>query len=486
MISFLAAIRPALPELFLALAALVLLVGGVLVQGTRDGGGKRLTGLAVAALLVAFLLMLGMPSDRVITFSGLFVMDGFAAYAKTLILIGAGFALILSVRYNQREGIDRFEYPVLVLFAVCGMMAMVSANDLLSLYIGLELQSLALYVLAAFKRDTVRSTEAGLKYFVLGALSSGMLLFGASLLYGFTGTTNFEGIAGVLGQGGDGVAIGALVGIVFLSVGIAFKCSAVPFHMWTPDVYEGAPTSVTAFFSVAPKVAALALFIRVLTGPLGGLVHEWQQIVWFLSAASMILGGYAAISQTNIKRLMAYSSIGHVGYALMGLAAGTPDGVRGVLIYLGIYLFMNVGCFSIILSMGRNGQMLENISDFAGLARSRPGTAFALALFMLSMAGIPPLAGIFAKVVVFLPALHAGLYTLAIIGALTSVLACFYYLRLVKVMYFDEPAEALDPTIPGGGERFAMIVSAVVVLFFCLVPGKFIAIASAAAATLFR
>jgi NADH-quinone oxidoreductase subunit N len=484
--TFFDSIRPALPELFLAVAALALLLIGALTQGPREAGGKRLTGLAIAVLFGTFLLLMQLPSTRTTAFSGLFIMDFFAAFSKVLILVGAGFALILSVRYNQREGIDRFEYPVLVLFAVVGMFTMVSANDLLTLYIGLELQSLALYVLAAFKRDTVRSTEAGLKYFVLGALSSGMLLFGISLLYGFTGTTNFQGIAQNLTQGGEQAQIGALVGIVFLLVGIAFKCSAVPFHMWTPDVYEGSPTSVTAFFSVAPKVAALSLLARVLIGPLGGLASEWQQIVWFLSAASMILGGYAAISQTNLKRLMAYSSIGHVGYALMGLAADSQDGVRGLLIYLGIYLFMNVGTFSIILSLGRDGKMVEKIDDLSGLAKSRPGLALALAIFMLSMAGIPPLAGIFAKIVVFMPALHAGLYTLAIIGALTSVLACFYYLRIVKVMYFDEPAEALDKSIPGGGERFTMVVAVLVVLFFCLVPGKFIAIASTAAATLFQ
>jgi NADH-quinone oxidoreductase subunit N len=303
-------------------------------------------------------------------------------------------------------------------------MMMIAANDLISLYVGLELQSLALYVLASFQRDSLRSTEAGLKYFVLGALASGMLLYGASMVYGFSGTTSFDMLAKNFADGGT-VSIGLIIGVVLIAVGLAFKVSAVPFHMWTPDVYEGSPTPVTAFFSVAPKIAAMALFVRVMVGPFGGLLNEWRQVIWFISVASMLLGAFAAINQRNIKRLMAYSSIGHVGYALIGLAAGTAIGVRGILVYLAIYLFMNIGTFTIILCMRRNGKLVEGIDDLAGLSRTQPGLALAFAIFMFSMAGIPPLAGFFAKVYVFLAAIDAGLYALAVIGVLASVVGAF-------------------------------------------------------------
>jgi NADH-quinone oxidoreductase subunit N len=370
-----------------------------------------------------------------------------------------------------------------VLLSTTGMMMMIAANDLISLYVGLELQSLALYVLASFQRDSLRSTEAGLKYFVLGALASGMLLYGASMVYGFSGTTSFDMLAKNFADGGT-VSIGLIIGVVLIAVGLAFKVSAVPFHMWTPDVYEGSPTPVTAFFSVAPKIAAMALFVRVMVGPFGGLLNEWRQVIWFISVASMLLGAFAAINQRNIKRLMAYSSIGHVGYALIGLAAGTAIGVRGILVYLAIYLFMNIGTFTIILCMRRNGKLVEGIDDLAGLSRTQPGLALAFAIFMFSMAGIPPLAGFFAKVYVFLAAIDAGLYALAVIGVLASVVGAFYYLRIVKLMYFDEPAGSFDKTI-GREMQAVILVSALVIMFFFVHPGLVVDGADAVASALF-
>jgi NADH-quinone oxidoreductase subunit N len=360
----------------------------------------------------------------------------------------------------------------------------VSANDLISLYIGLELQSLSLYVVASFRRDSRRSSEAGLKYFVLGALSSGMLLYGASLIYGFAGTTSFDGLATLFkGLGGEGSSVGLVVGLVFVISGLAFKVSAVPFHMWTPDVYQGAPTPVTAFFAVAPKIAAIALFVRVLMGPFGVMIGDWQQVVIVLSAASMVLGAFAAIWQTNIKRLMAYSSIGHVGYALIALAAGTEAGVRGVLVYMAIYLAMNVGTFCCILAMRRTGRMVEGIDDLAGLARTHPMVAMALAAMMFSMAGIPPLAGFFGKFYIFVAAIDAGLIPLAVIGVLTSVVGAFYYLRIIKIMYFEEPVDAFDGKLPGE-VRAVLVAATLFVMFFSLRPGLIVDGAAVAAQTL--
>src|SRR5437899_2836406 len=389
----------------------------------------------------------------------------------------------MGMRHNEEHGIARFEFPVLVLLATTGMMVMISANDLITLYVGLELQNLALYVVAAFNRDSVRSSEAGLKYFVLGALSSGMLLYGASLIYGFTGTTAFDDLTKLLTSSMP-VETGVLIGLVFVVVGLAFKVSAVPFHMWTPDVYEGAPTPVSAFFAVAPKLAALALFIRFLIEPFGALIGEWRQIIIFLSIASMVLGAVAAIAQQNIKRLMAYSSIGHVGYALIGLAAGTANGIRGVLVYLAIYLFMTVGTWAAILCMRQKGQMLEGISDLSGLGRSQPGVALALAIFMFAMAGIPPTAGFFSKLYIFLAAIDAHLVGLAVIGVVTSVVGAFYYLRIVKVMYFDEPLGVFDRPI-AVELKWVLAVTAVVTMFFILLPDPIVGSADAAAAALF-
>jgi NADH-quinone oxidoreductase subunit N len=473
---------PILPELLLAAAAVALLMLGVFRKGDCT---RNATLLAIVAMVGALVLVGVISGGRQVAFSGMFVVDGFGAFTKTLVLVGAALTAAMSYPYLIREKIGRFEYPVVMLFATLGMMMMVSANDFLSLYLGLEMQSLSLYVLAAYHRDNLRATEAGLKYFVLGALASGMLLYGASLVYGFAGTTSFDALARVFGtEHGPRVHLGVIAGMVFIMAGLAFKISAVPFHMWTPDVYEGAPTPVTAFFSVAPKIAALSLFIRVLIGPFGELSHQWSQVIVAIAIASMVVGAFAAINQTNIKRLMAYSSIGHVGFALVGLAPGTADGVQAVLVYLSIYLFMSVGTFAVILSMRLKGRMVEGIADLSGLARTNPTMAFVMAVLMFSMAGIPPLAGFWGKFYVFMAAVKAGMWTLSILGVLASVVAAYYYLRIIKVMYFDEPAEAFDgPT--DRPMKLVMVVSTLVVLVFTFIPGPLLTSAKAAAQALF-
>jgi NADH-quinone oxidoreductase subunit N len=474
------ALAPAYPEIWLALASMALLIFGVF---RGDTSTRLVSWLAVAVLAVAILLVAMQPAGSVTTFGDMFIADGFGRFAKVLILLGSAFSIIQSLGYIRYERMERFEYPVLILLASTGMMMMVSANDLIALYLGLELQSLSLYVLAAFKRDSGRATEAGLKYFVLGALSSGMLLYGSSMIYGFAGSTSFPLIAKAL-AGGGGASIGLVVGIVFLCAGLAFKVSAVPFHMWTPDVYEGAPTPVTAFFAVAPKVAAMALFVRSLLSPFGEIAHDWQQIIIVVSALSMILGAFAAIAQSNVKRLMAYSSIGHVGYALIGLAAGTQEGVRGILIYLAIYLAMNVGTFAIILSMRQKDRMVEGVQDLAGLAKTHPGMALLLAAFMFSLAGVPPLAGFFGKFYVFMAAINAKLYVLAVLGVLSSVVGAYYYLRIVKIMYFDEAAEPLAKPVRGELGAVMTVTGLFTILFFVM-PGPLLAAAETAAKALF-
>jgi NADH-quinone oxidoreductase subunit N len=426
-----------------------------------------------------------MGSKDATAFGGLFIVDRFGVFFKVLVLAGSSLAIVMSMDYIEREGMSRFEFPVLMLLSTVGMLLMLSANDLISLYLGLELQSLALYVVAAFRRDDLRSTEAGMKYFVLGALSSGMLLYGASMVYGFTGTTAFVDIAASLTQPASGAPpVGVIVGIVLVIAGLAFKVSAVPFHMWTPDVYEGAPTPVTAFFAAAPKLAAMGLLVRVMMEPFGHMVAQWQQIIVFVSIASMVLGAVAAINQENIKRLMAYSSIGHVGYALVGLAAGTREGVIGVLVYMAIYLVMNVGTFGCILLMRQKGRMVEGIGDLAGLSKTKPAMAAALAILMFSMAGIPPMAGFFGKLFVFQAAVNVGLYWLAVIGVVASVVSAFYYLRIIKVMYFDEPVESLDRST-GWMMNGIIAVSSLAILLFFALPGPLIDSAAAAAASLF-
>ena len=398
---------------------------------------------------------------------------------KILAYAGSAFAIVMSLDYLDKAKQQTFEYPMLILLSTVGMGMLISAGDLIALYLGLELMSLALYVVAASNRDSVQSTEAGLKYFVLGALSSGMLLYGCSLIYGFTGNVSFVGIAKASGQGG----IGLIFGLVFLFAGFCFKVSAVPFHMWTPDVYEGAPTPVTAFFAAAPKIAAMAIFARATISAFPGITPQWQQIVVFVAIASMALGAFAAIGQTNIKRLMAYSSIGHMGFALIGLAAGTAEGIQGVLVYMAIYLAMTVGTFAVILSMRRDEGMVEKISDLSGLARSNPPLAFFLALLLFSLAGIPPLAGFFAKYYVFLGAIKAGLYGLAVIGVLASVVGAYYYLLIVKIMYFDEPAKAFNP-VPGELKAVLGVAGLFNLLYF-VYPAPLITAAGIAAKSLF-
>lgn len=469
---------PAAAEIFLAIAGMVLLLVGVF---RGEGSLRLLSWLTIAVFAVTAVIVMVRGADGE-AFFGLFITDAFAQFAKLLILLGAALAIILSIGYLEREKAGRFEYPILILFATLGMLLMVSANDLLMLYMGLEMQSLALYVIASIRRDTLRSTEAGIKYFVLGALSSGMLLYGCSMIYGFTGSTSFEGLALAV-AGAETPSVGLVVGLVFLITGLAFKVSAVPFHMWTPDVYEGAPTPVTALFAVAPKVAAIALFLRVMSDPFGEILGSWQQVIVFASIASMAVGALAAIMQTNIKRLMAYSSIGHMGYALVGIAAGTEAGATGVLIYLATYIFMNVGTFACILAMRRDGRLVENLSDLSGLSKTHPMMALALMVFMFSMAGIPPLAGFFGKWYVFMSAVEAGLIVLAVIGVLTSVIGAFYYLRIVKIMYFDDAAEPLDPGV-STDLRVILYGSAVVTLFFFLVLSPVYNSAQTAAASL--
>jgi NADH-quinone oxidoreductase subunit N len=472
---------PALPEIVLALFGMALMMLGVFAPEKR--AFKTVGAFSIAALLATLLLVLTGPGGRGVALNGLFVADGFAVYMKVLVLIGSIVTLVMSDRFLRREGMARFEYPVLVVFATLGMMMMLSANDLIALYLGLELQSLSLYVVAAFQRDSLRSTEAGLKYFVLGALSSGLLLYGASLIYGYAGTTEFASLARVVSAGQ--APVGLIIGLVFLIAGLAFKVSAVPFHMWTPDVYEGAPTPVTAFFSVAPKIAALGLFLRVMIGPFDGMIAEWRQVIVFISVLSMVLGALAAISQTNIKRLMAYSSIGHVGYALIGLAAGNRAGVTAVLVYMTIYLFMNIGTFACILAMRRQGSMVEGIDDFAGLGKTNPKMALAMLIFMFSLAGIPPLGGFFGKLYVFMAAIQAGLVTLAIIGVVTSVVGAYYYVRIVKIMYFDDAADSFDKPI-GKGLGAVLAVTAVVTLLFFVGLSPVVEVADAAAASLLQ
>ncbi|MAL41150.1 NADH-quinone oxidoreductase subunit NuoN [Thalassospira povalilytica] len=467
----------ALPEMFMAVSALALLMLGVFAG--KDKAFRTVSWLAVAVQVVAIILV--MTGEGGTAFFGQFSADAFAKFCKVMILIGSATGIIMAMNFAERENMARFEFPILITLATLGMMAMVSATDMLSLYLGLELQSLALYVVAAIRRDTVRSTESGLKYFILGSIASGILLYGMSMVYGFTGSTNFSVLAEILTAGN--LPVGAMVGMAFIFAGLCFKVSAVPFHMWTPDVYEGAPTPVTSFFAVAPKIAGLALFIRVAIGPFGGVVEDWQQIIVLISILSMAVGSFAALRQENIKRLMAYSSIGHVGFALVGLAAGTKDGVTGILVYLGIYLVMNLGTFAVILCMRRNDRMAEEITDLAGLAKTKPLMAAITAILMFSMAGIPPLAGFFGKFYVFKAAVDAGLVTLAVIGLVTSVVSAYYYLRIIKVMYFDEPVEGFDRN--GTEMNVIMAVATIVILAFVFFPNLLMDSAAAAAASLF-
>ncbi|MFG5380378.1 MULTISPECIES: NADH-quinone oxidoreductase subunit NuoN [unclassified Yoonia] len=467
-----------MPEIVLAVYAMAALIGAVYT--TKDGMAPLLT-WATSGLFVLLAVWIGINGQGTsIAFGGMFVDDGFARFAKITILLSAAAVLLMSEAYMQRRGLLRFEYPLLVALAVVGMMVMVSAGDLMALYMGLELQSLSLYVVAALRRDSVKSTEAGLKYFVLGALSSGLLLYGASLTYGFAGTTLFSGI---IEATADEPSLGLLFGLVFLLAGFAFKVSAAPFHMWTPDVYEGSPTPVTAFFATAPKVAAMALFARVVHDAFGGIVGDWQQIVAFLSVVSMFLGAVAAIGQTDIKRLMAYSSIAHMGFALMGLAAGTAFGVQAMLIYMAIYVTMNVGTFAFILGMERDGRPVTNIDSLRMYSKRQPLRALAMLVLLFSLAGVPPMVGFFGKFYVLRAAYEGGLAWLAVAGVIASVIGAFYYLRIVYYMYFGEEGEALDgkmnPVLWTFLMASALIMVVGVVNLFGIEP-----MAAAAAATL--
>ncbi len=467
----------ALPEVILAIGILALLLFGAL-RGERSS--DVIAELAMGVLALAITVILIGAHSRGNVFDDAYVNDGFARFMKVLALSGSLISLILSRDYLKREGIDQFEYPVLILIATLGMLVLTSANSLIALYLGFELMSLALYVVAAFHRDNLRASEAGLKYFVLGALSSGMMLYGASLIYGYAGTVTFPGIAAALT---GAPKIGIIFGLVFLMAGLAFKMSAVPFHMWTPDVYQGAPTPVTAFFASAPKMAAVAITVRVTMIAFPAITGQWRQIVVFISIASMALGAFAAIGQTSIKRLMAYSSIGHMGFALVGLAAGSQAGVQGIAIYMAIYLVMTLGTFAVILSMRVKGREVESIEDLSGLARTDGLLAFILAMLMFSLAGIPPLAGFFAKYYVFLAAVQSGLFPLAVIGVVLSTVAAYYYLRVIKIMYFDEPAPAFDRA-PLAVRGVAIVMGAVTLLFW-VYPGPVVAAATAAAKSLF-
>lgn len=456
-------ILPALPEMLLACVALLLVLVAA-YGGDSAANAKRVCSMAMGAIVIAAAMLWQGSGLATTAFSGMFSADSFSAYMKLLVLVGTFAALYMSISPLEQDDINKPEFSLLVLLAVVGMMLMISANDLMSLYMAVELQSLPLYVVAAMRTNSLRSSEAGLKYFLLGALSSGMLLYGASLVYGFAGTTSFDGISAAVASGTLPVAF--VVGMVFMICGIAFKISAAPFHMWTPDVYEGSPTPVTALFAIAPKVAAMALMMRLTYGAFGSISVEWSQVLVALSIASMVIGAFGAIMQTDIKRMMAYSSIAHMGYALAGLAAGSHAGVLGVIIYMTGYIFMGAGTFAIILMMRREGKSATKIEDLRGLSKTHPLFAVGLLVMMFSMAGIPPLAGFFGKWYVFLAAVNAGLIPLAVIGVLMSVVGAFYYLRIIRMMYFEASDDPLDGDLPMSNRLVLTASLGVILLFF--------------------
>ncbi|MGH1377358.1 MAG: NADH-quinone oxidoreductase subunit NuoN [Alphaproteobacteria bacterium] len=469
-----------LPEIFLALTGMGFLMLGVF-QGNRST--DVICWSACVSFIIAAVLLTKYDWNTQYILNNMLVMDQFSGVMKLLILFGLIMSLALSVQYLYQERIAKFEYPVLVVFSGIGMMLMVSSNNFLSLYMSLELQSLALYVLAAFHRNSLRSGEAATKYFILGALSSGMLLFGISLIYGFVGSVDFITVQKTLADL-QLIPPGVVVGMVLILVAMAFKISAVPFHMWTPDVYEGSPTCVTAFFAIVPKVAALGLLIRLLFGPFAPAADQWMQILYFMSIASLVVGSFAAIAQDNIKRLFAYSSIGNMGYVMIGIVAGTSQGVGSVIVFLFIYLAMTAGAFSIILLMRRNGLAVEKISDLSGFAKNNPMLAYAMAVLMFSMSGIPPLAGFFGKLFIFQAAIESELYVLATLGIISSVVAAYYYIRVIKVMFFDDAVEEFDEN-NDLGKRMVLIVSMSVVFGFIFLPNAILDSALSAAKSLF-
>ena len=450
------------PELFLSISIMVLLILGVFYKNSSNFVYKS----SLLVFFISFILIFNQPLDSsVFLFNQNYKIDFFSSIMKSITLLSGFFVMISSYDYVKSIGINKIEYPILILSSCLGMLVMISAYDLIVFYIGLELQSLALYVLASFNRDNIRSSEAGLKYFILSALSSGLLLYGCSLIYGFTGSTNFENIAEYLNQ----VNYGSSFGMVFVLVGLSFKISAVPFHMWAPDVYEGSPTSITSFFSIAPKIAALTVFIRFLYVPFINVFDQWQIIIVFISVASMLLGAVAAIGQKNLKRLMAYSSIGHMGYALAGLTTGTNNGIQSSIAYLVIYLIMNLGIFSLMFMMKRKNIFYENIEDLSGLSKNHPLMSLSLLILLFSLAGIPPLAGFFAKFYIFMSIIQAEMYFLAVIGLLTTVVSAFYYLRIIKIAYFDEPKESFEIE-KNYGLKVSLFLSTFIILLYFIYP----------------
>ena len=450
-----------LPEIFLSISIMFLLLFGVF----KKNSFKIVYKLTILILFFSILLVLNQINKNFLIFNDSFIVDDLSFYIKNLILISTIAVLLISKDYLSILKLDNFEYPILILSSVLGMFIMISSNDLIVFYMGLELQSLPLYVLATFNKKSIKSTEAGLKYFVLSALSSGLFLYGCSFIYGISGTTNFYFISSNLNSSD----LGILLGIVFIIVALSFKISLVPFHMWTPDVYEGAPTSVTSFFALVPKVAGIGVFVRFMFVPLINVISEWQTILIFLSIASMILGSVAAIGQTNIKRLMAYSSIGHMGYALAGIATGTGQGIKSTIIYVTIYLIMNIGVFSCIFLMKRKKVYYENIADLSGLSKNHPLLSLSFLILLFSLAGAPPLAGFFAKFYIFMAVLEVKMYALAIIGLITTVISAFYYLRIIKIIYFDKPLEVFDVN-KNFGIKFTLTISTIFIFIYFLKP----------------
>ena len=450
-----------LPELFLSFALMTLLMLGVFIKKSF----KLVNLLTILSLIFAIALVLNQSNEVIKIFNGSYVIDKLSIFMKVLTLLFCLFVLLTSKDYVKSNGIDKIEYPVIILASTLGMILMISSYDLIVFYLALELQSLGLYILASFKRNEEKSTEAGLKYFILSALASGLLLYGCSLIYGFTGSTNFE----IISENLSVTNPGAVFGIVFIIVGLAFKVSAVPFHMWTPDVYEGSPTSVTSFFALVPKIAAITVFIRFMYVPFVNVISQWQIIIIFLSIASMILGAVAAIGQNNIKRLMAYSTIGHMGYALAGLAVGTNQGIQSTIIYLTIYLVMNLGIFGCIFMLKRDSVYYENITDLSGLSKNHPMLSFSFLIILFSLAGIPPLAGFFAKFYIFMSVIESKMYALAIIGLLTTVISAFYYLRIIKIIYFDKPKKPFDKNYDWG-LKGSLILSSILILIYFIYP----------------
>ena len=462
-----------LPEIFIFIMSVILLMTGLFVKKI-----KIINYIAILSIVIAVVIILNQSFQSILQNS--FIIDEFSKIFKVMILIGSASSLVMFFSSKEDQHINFYEFPILILFSTIGMMVMVSSNDLLLMFIGLELQSLGLYVLAALNRNSLLSSEAGIKYFILGALSSGLLLFGISYIYGFTGNTNFNLIA--VNYSED--SLGLIIGIVFVCSGLAFKVSAVPFHMWTPDVYQGAPTPITGFFALAPKIAAMGLLVRFLLNSFGEIYIDWQQILIFISIASMLFAAVAAIAQTNIKRLMAYSSIGHIGYALIGVACVSPEGIKSLTVYLMIYLIMNISVFAFILTMKRNDEYFEQISDMSGLYKNHPLSAIMISLMMFSLAGIPPLAGFFGKFYIFMAAVESNMFVLAIIGIIASVIGAFYYLRIVKVIYFDEPQTSYDGV---SIKSLAVLFypTSLLVVIFCLYPLPLLKIAETASNSFF-